>query len=138
MPVAAPNGRLERIDLGADLRVARGGEPARLVHTEKSYFPSVGPQLGPISRFFEGEATSEVGLNAGLRRDFWISVAPDTERLAPRVKEGDRVFTKADQASALTDAQVGAQVDALEPPVRRRHESGSRPHVAHRVAADLY
>jgi cytochrome c-type biogenesis protein CcmF len=103
--VAAPNGRLERIDLGADLRVARGDETPRLVHTEKSYFPSVGPELGPISRFFEGEATSEVGLNAGLRRDFWISVAPDTERLAPRVKEGDRVFTKADDAGALTVAQ---------------------------------
>jgi cytochrome c-type biogenesis protein CcmF len=103
--VAAPNGRLERIDLGADLRVARNGEPPRLVHTEKSFFPSVGPMLGPISRFFEGESTSEVGLNAGLRRDFWVSVAPDTQRLAPRVKEGDKVFAKADQAGALTDAE---------------------------------
>jgi cytochrome c-type biogenesis protein CcmF len=103
--VAAPNGRLERIELGADLRVARGSQAARLVHTEKSFFPTVGPELGPVSRFFEGEATSEVGLNAGLRRDFWVSVAPDTERLDPRVKQGDRVFAKADKAGALTAAQ---------------------------------
>jgi cytochrome c-type biogenesis protein CcmF len=103
--VAAPNGRLERIDLGADLRVARDGEAPRLMHTEKSYFPSTGPMLGPISRFFEGESTSEVGLNAGLRRDFWVSVAPDTQRLDPRVKEGDKVFAKADKAGALSDAE---------------------------------
>jgi cytochrome c-type biogenesis protein CcmF len=103
--VAATNGRLERIDLGAELRVARGGDRPTVVHTEKSYFPSVGPTLGPVSRFFEGESTSEVGLNAGLRRDFWVSVAPDTRRLDPRVKQGDRVFAKADKAGALTDAQ---------------------------------
>jgi cytochrome c-type biogenesis protein CcmF len=103
--VAARNGRLERIDLGAELRVARGDDPATVVRTEKAYFPSIGPMLGPVSRFFEGESTSEVGLNAGLRRDFWVSVAPDTRRLDPRVKEGDRVFLKADKAGALTDAQ---------------------------------
>jgi cytochrome c-type biogenesis protein CcmF len=103
--VAAPNGRLERIDLGADMRVARGGEAPRLVHTEKSYFPSFGPDLGPVSRFFEGESTSEVGLNAGLRRDFWITVAPDTQRLDARVKQGDRVFSRADDAGALTASQ---------------------------------
>ena len=55
--------------------------------------------LGPVSRFFEGEATSEVGLEAGLRRDVWASVAPDTRELAPRVKEGDKVFAQADDAA---------------------------------------
>src|SRR4051812_4937416 len=36
--VAAPNGRLERIDLGAELRVARGGDRPQVIRTEKSYF----------------------------------------------------------------------------------------------------
>jgi len=64
-------GSLEKINLGADLRVRRnGGEPKR-VHTERSYFPSSDPSLGAVSRYFEGEATSEVGLQAGFRRDFW-------------------------------------------------------------------
>jgi cytochrome c-type biogenesis protein CcmF len=103
--VAAPNGRLERIDLGAQLNVSRGSERPWVVRTEKSYFPSIGPMLGPVSRFFEGESTSEVGLQAGLRRDFWITVAPDTGRLDPRVKQGDRVFDKADSSGALTEAQ---------------------------------
>jgi cytochrome c-type biogenesis protein CcmF len=99
--VAAPNGRLERIDLGADLRVTRGGE-SQVLHTERSFFPSAGPMLGPVSRFFEGEATSEIALDAGLRRDFWASVAPDTRRLDARVKEGDKVFSEADKAGALS------------------------------------
>jgi len=98
--VAARNGRLERIDLGADLRVTRGGETT-VLHTERSFFPSAAPMLGPVSRFFEGEATSEVALDAGLRRDFWASVAPDTRRLDARVKEGDKVFSEADKAGAL-------------------------------------
>jgi cytochrome c-type biogenesis protein CcmF len=102
---AAPNGRLERIDFGAVMRVTRDGEPVATLRTERSYFPSSGPMLGPISRFFEGEATSEVGLEAGLWRDVWVSVAPDIRRLEPLVEEGDRVFGDADEAQALTPAQ---------------------------------
>ena len=98
--VAASNGRLERIDFGAELRVSKDGS-VNTMRTERSFFPSAGPMLGPVSRFFEGEATSEVALDAGLREDVWASVAPDTRRLAPRIVEGDRVFSEADDAGAL-------------------------------------
>jgi cytochrome c-type biogenesis protein CcmF len=101
--VAAPNGRLERIDLGAQLRVTRDGS-STVMHTKRSFFPSVGPMLGPVSRFFEGEATSEVALNSGLRRDFWASIAPNTSALDSRVKEGDKVFSEADKSGALAPA----------------------------------
>ena len=103
--VAASNGRLERIDLGARLQVRRGDGPVRTLDTFKSYFPSTDPALGPISRFFEGEATTEVGLRAGLRRDLWTAVAPDIGRLRPRIEEGDKVFADAD---GLSDADRGA------------------------------
>ncbi len=83
--VAASNGRLEKIDLGAVLKVSRDGKPLGTLRTEKSYFPTADPNLGPVSRFFEGEATSEVALDAGWRRDVWTSIAPDTARLAPRI-----------------------------------------------------
>jgi cytochrome c-type biogenesis protein CcmF len=102
--VAAPNGRLERIDLGADLRVRRGGGSPQILHTYKSYFPSTDPGLGPVSRFFEGEATSEVGLRAGLRRDLWTAVAPDIGRLTPVIEQGDKVFARA----RLSGEQQGA------------------------------
>jgi hypothetical protein len=46
---AASNGRLERISLGAQLRVQHGGK-TQLVRTSKDYFPSQDPSLGPVSR----------------------------------------------------------------------------------------
>jgi cytochrome c-type biogenesis protein CcmF len=98
--VAASNGRLERIDLGARLQVRRGDGPAQTLDTYKSYFPSTSPGLGPVSRFFEGEATTEVGLRAGVRRDLWTAVAPDIGRLLPRIEQGDKVFTDATELSA--------------------------------------
>src|SRR5439155_14677209 len=100
--VAAPNGRLERIDLGAVLTVRKGRGTPRTLATYKSYFPSAGPLLGPLSRFFEGDATSEVGLQAGLTKDIWSAIQPDTSRLQLRVAEGDRVF---ERAKALTAGQ---------------------------------
>ncbi len=108
--VVAGNGRLERIDLGAVLRVRRGGE-SHTLSTYKSYFPSTDPSLGPVSRFFEGEATSEVGLEAGLRRDLWTAVAPDIQRLLPIIDRGDKVLAGADQAT--TDAALATVLRAL-------------------------
>ena len=98
--VPAANGRLERIDLGAQLRVRRGDGAPRTLDTYKSYFPSTDPSLGPVSRFFEGEATSEVALQAGVRRDFWAAVGPDIGRLRPIVERGDKVL------AGLSDAQL--------------------------------
>ena len=103
--IAADNGRLERIDLGADLRIRRGDGDAQTLHTYKSYFPSTDPSLGPVSRFFEGEATTEVALRAGVRRDLWTAVAPDIGRLLPRIEQGDEVFA---DARELSDEDRGA------------------------------
>jgi len=97
--VAASNGRLERIDLGARLRLRHDDGPVQTLTTFKSYFPSTDPSLGPISRFFEGEATSEVALRAGITQDLWAAVAPDIGRLRPRIDEGDQVFATATELS---------------------------------------
>ena len=111
---AASNGRLERIDFGAVLDVSRDGEPVTTMRTVKSYFPSSSPAMGPVSRFFEGEATSEVGLEAGWRRDVWTAIAPDTASLLPRVKEGDEVFTQAEGLPpAARDALLGQALAGL-------------------------
>jgi cytochrome c-type biogenesis protein CcmF len=101
---AASNGRLERISLGAVLRVKRDGGTARTITTRKDYFPSQDPSLGPVSRFFDGEATSEIGLRQGMLRDVWSAVNPDTSRLQERIAQGDKVFAKA--GAALTPQQA--------------------------------
>ena len=75
----ASNGWLEKIDLGADLRVRRDGKGLETLRPERSFFPSSNRDSGPVSRYFEGEATSEVGLHAGLRRDLWTVVSPDVQ-----------------------------------------------------------
>jgi cytochrome c-type biogenesis protein CcmF len=101
---AARNGRLERISLGAVLRVRRGDGAPRQLTTSKDYFPSQDPALGPVSRFFDGESTTTVGLRPGLRNDIWSAVSPDTSKLAPLVAQGDRVFTK--NGNGLSAEQV--------------------------------
>ena len=70
------------------MRVSRGGETVGTLHTERSFFPSADPSLGPVSRFFEGEATSEVGLRAGLRRDVWSAISPNVRDLQKRIARG--------------------------------------------------
>ncbi len=92
---AAQNGRLERIDLGAELRLTRNGRRVADLPAVRSYFPSLDPSLGPVSRFFDGEATSEIALQSGWRRDVWAAIAPDIDRLRVRLQEGDRVFSGA-------------------------------------------
>ena len=102
---AAPNGRLERIAFGAHLRVGKAGGDTKLLHTSKDYFPSQDPSLGPVSRFFDGETTTEVALDASLYNDIWAAVAPDIVRLRDRIEEGDRLFERA--ADDLTGEQAG-------------------------------
>ena len=92
--VATKDGGLERIDFGAVLRASRDGKDMGTITTRRSYFPTNGdPSLGPVSRFFEGEATSEVGLRAGLVRDLWTVVSPSLAALRPAIEKGDDVFS---------------------------------------------
>jgi cytochrome c-type biogenesis protein CcmF len=111
--VAATNGRLERIDFGALLRIRKGGETYDMT-TYKSYFPTQDPTLGPVSRFFEGETETAVALKAGVRRDLWAAVSPDISGLQARIDQGDKVFRQAgdslsaDQRSRfLAEALIG-------------------------------
>jgi cytochrome c-type biogenesis protein CcmF len=108
----APNGRLEAIALGADLRVRHGGR-TRTLHTERRYFPSSDGRLGAVSRYFEGEATSEVGLDAGWAHDVWTAVAPDLGSLRPIIRRGDAVF------AAARDLPVSERAAALGETLRR-------------------
>ena len=102
--VLSTSGSLEKIDLGAAVRVRReGGEPV-ILRPQRSFFPSGDPSLGAVSRYFEGEATSEVGLRSGLRRDLWTVVAPDTTDLRKVAARGDAVFRQADELPAADRA----------------------------------
>ncbi len=113
---------IERIVFGAYLTVTRDGRPVAKLHPERGYYPSRDERgLGAIGRFFEGEATSEVSMDAGWRRDVWTAVSPDHRILGPIIDEGNSAFAKAQEE--LTPAQRGELLGvALNGLVRRYAE----------------
>jgi cytochrome c-type biogenesis protein CcmF len=79
------------ISFGAVLDVRKGDESFTL-RPARNYYSSGDPSLGTISRFFEGEATSEVDVRWGVRRDFWLAVRPDIGSLEKPIREADAKF----------------------------------------------
>ena len=111
----------QAIVFGAEVSVRREGEPfATMNPTRRYYQRTTGTRT--ISGYFEGEATSEVGLSAGARKDFWVSVEPDTEAIRNRAETADGRFgaymrsrvlpaieRDPSQAGALTQQLVAVQ-----------------------------
>jgi cytochrome c-type biogenesis protein CcmF len=90
------DGALEKISLGSVVNVTKDGERVATLRPERGYFPSRDVAgLGAVGRFFEGEATSEIGLKAGLRHDVWTAMTPDVQALLPAIRRGDEVFAAA-------------------------------------------
>jgi cytochrome c-type biogenesis protein CcmF len=81
----------EAFSFGAVLRVERGGE-SFVLRPSRRFFRPTGVSGGTIGSFFDGEATSEVGLKAGAGSDFWTSVAPDISALRRRIRAADQGF----------------------------------------------
>src|SRR3954447_27005914 len=105
--VATRGGDLEKISFGAVLDVKKNGKHLTTLRPSKAYFPSQDEStLGPIGRFFEGDATSEVGMKAGLRRDLWTAMSPDISKMRPLIDRGDKAF-------AAIDGKVPPQTQAV-------------------------
>ncbi|MDQ2761034.1 MAG: cytochrome c biogenesis protein CcsA [Actinomycetota bacterium] len=99
----------EKLSFGAVLDVSKGGKHVSTLTTTRGFYPSQDPTLGPLSRFFNGGADSQVGLRAGLMRDLWTVVNPDMTPIQPLINHGDKVFAKATaKLSSLPTAQAQA------------------------------
>jgi cytochrome c-type biogenesis protein CcmF len=86
----------EKITFGSVLAVSKDGKPVTTLRPSRNYFPSPAPfAFGPIGRYFEGEATSEVGLRAGGLKDLWAAMTPDLSAMQKVIDEGDRKFEAA-------------------------------------------
>jgi cytochrome c-type biogenesis protein CcmF len=93
------------VSFGAVLSVSKGGKHVATLDTSRGFYPApTDPTLGPISEAFNGQADSNVGLQAGLRRDIWTVINPDLTPLQPDIDRGDRVFLKF--MASLTPAQA--------------------------------
>src|SRR5512132_2427841 len=88
-----PTRRLEseKITLGAVLEVSKHGRQIATLTPTRGYYPSLDDAtLGRIGRFFNGDSTSELGLQAGLGRDIWTAVQPDMSSIKPDIARADR------------------------------------------------
>jgi cytochrome c-type biogenesis protein CcmF len=100
----------EKISLGAVLDVRKDGRRVTVLRPTRGYYPSMDPSLGPVGRYFDGQATSEVGLRAGLRRDLWMAIEPDLGPLQGIIREADRRFADArPDVQAFVIAAVAAR-----------------------------
>jgi cytochrome c-type biogenesis protein CcmF len=81
------------ISFGAVVRVTRD-DRTFILRPSRNYYSTADPSKGAISRFFEGEATSEVDVRWGLRRDFWLAVRPDLVSLQKPIARADREFSE--------------------------------------------
>jgi cytochrome c-type biogenesis protein CcmF len=90
---AKPTVSVEKVAFafGAVLRVEQDGK-SFILHPSRRYFRPTGVEGGTISSYFDGEATSEVGLKAGLGNDLWIAVQPDIAGVQAQVRKADQGF----------------------------------------------
>jgi cytochrome c-type biogenesis protein CcmF len=110
----------QKISFGAVLDVTKGGKHVSTLRTTRGFYPSQDPTLGPLGRFFNGSADSQVGLRAGLTKDIWTVINPDLGPLQGEISRGDRVFSaalsstmKSAAAGRITNAQAQAELNTL-------------------------
>ncbi|MFT4050074.1 MAG: heme lyase CcmF/NrfE family subunit [Solirubrobacterales bacterium] len=71
----------EHLTFGVVLDVSKDGKHVSTMRPARNNYPLNSASVGPVARYFEGEVTSEVALQAGPWRDLWSSVSPDTDAL---------------------------------------------------------
>jgi Cytochrome c biogenesis factor len=82
----------EAFTFGAVLGVQKDGKQFAVLHPTRRFFRPTGVETGTIGSFFDGEATSEVGLKAGLGSDLWTAVQPNIAAVQRRVRAADQGF----------------------------------------------
>jgi cytochrome c-type biogenesis protein CcmF len=110
----------QKISFGAVLNVTKNGHHVSTLRTTRGFYPSQDPTLGPLGRFFNGSADSQVGLRAGLTKDIWTVINPDLGPLQSEISRGDRVFgaalsstMKSAAAGRITNAQAQSELGTL-------------------------
>jgi cytochrome c-type biogenesis protein CcmF len=111
----------ERIALGAVVEVTKDGKQVTTLTPDRGYYPSQDISLGPIGRYFGGEATSEVGLKAGIFRDIWVAMQPDLQPLMKVIDEANRRFGESrPDVQAIAIAAIAGRWRADPPPATFR------------------
>jgi cytochrome c-type biogenesis protein CcmF len=99
----------EKFTFGSVLRVEEDSKVVDVLRPSRRFFRPTGQESGTIGSFFAGEATSEVGLRAGLGHDLWIAEQPNVAG----VQRGVRLADKGFQACVAGDPGTPPQCKAL-------------------------
>jgi len=107
----------EKVALGAVLDVTRQGHHVTTLQPTRGYYPNLDVSAGPISRFFNGESTSAIGLRPSLGSDLWAAIQPDIHPLQPLMSDADKRFLVASpNVQALVVAGLVARYEDKPPP----------------------
>jgi cytochrome c-type biogenesis protein CcmF len=98
----------EKFTIGSVLRVEEDGKRVATLRPSRRYFRPTGQEGGTIGSFFDGEATSEVGLKTGLGSDLWVAPQPDISAVQRRVRAADKGFQACVRAEPGTPPQCKA------------------------------
>jgi cytochrome c-type biogenesis protein CcmF len=97
----------EKLGFGALLRVEEGGK-VHLLRPSRQFFRPTGQETGTIGIYFAGEATSEVGLRAGIGHDLWIAEQPNVAGVQRGARLADKGFTACVRGAPGTPPQCKA------------------------------
>jgi cytochrome c-type biogenesis protein CcmF len=103
------------VSLGAVLDVRRGKRRFAL-RPSRNFYEAQGAGSGPIARFFEGDANSEVDVSWGLRRNFWTAIRPDVSSLEGIVSALDRRLPRATPIQQLRALAALTTIYRRDPP----------------------
>jgi cytochrome c-type biogenesis protein CcmF len=97
----------EKLGFGALLRVEEDGK-VHLLRPSRQFFRPTGQETGTIGTYFAGEATSEVGLRAGIGHDLWIAEQPNVAGVQRGARLADKGFTACVRGAPGTPPQCKA------------------------------
>jgi cytochrome c-type biogenesis protein CcmF len=108
------------ITLGAVLDVRKGAKRWTF-HPARNYYPANDGTGGPIGRYFEGDANSEIDTRWGPLGNFWTAVTPDIRLLQKPIDVANRKFGRAaPEAQAIVIAALVARYRNHAPPATFR------------------
>ncbi|HEV7563545.1 MAG TPA: heme lyase CcmF/NrfE family subunit, partial [Solirubrobacterales bacterium] len=116
----------EKFTFASRVLVEKDGKLVANLRPSQRYFRPTGGATGSgtLSSFFAGEQTSEVGLDAGLTKDFWIAPRPDISGVQRRARAADKAFADCVSGAPGTPPQCKALALVM---LRARENPSLRP-----------
>jgi cytochrome c-type biogenesis protein CcmF len=114
-PFVEADGGEQKLGFGAVLEVSRDGRRVTILTPQREYYSGrMGDPMAPIRRFFEGEATSEVGRTEGLTRDLWAAMQPDLTSFDRFIDRGDERYAAVAATLPQDDPEVASGLAAIQ------------------------